>query len=255
MKKLSLLLFLLLNIINISACSCVWGTLPQNYENAEVVGIIKILKVYGENKQQRTYKADIEFEKVYKGKAFKTISVEGLIRKSSLAACEIGVKSNERYLIFLNKFNNSYSMSYCTPKSRLKNKADEDERSELEDLGKTFSYLDNNRSKFKGLQFTYCYDDSQTGYKSDLSKISDFMPKQPFAIYKVKINELSKIEEMTPIESFGSKDNIIEDILKTKMKVSRPMNSQDLNQQEFLLFLSYNKENINNPYGEVISCN
>ncbi len=49
MKKLSLLLFLLLSIIKVSACKCVYETLPHNYQSADFAGIIKILKVYDEN--------------------------------------------------------------------------------------------------------------------------------------------------------------------------------------------------------------
>ncbi|WP_433632213.1 hypothetical protein [Chryseobacterium cucumeris] len=56
MKKLSLLLFLLLSIIKVSACKCVYETLAHNYQNSEFVGIIKILKVYDENTEQRSWK-------------------------------------------------------------------------------------------------------------------------------------------------------------------------------------------------------
>ncbi|MDM1556656.1 MULTISPECIES: hypothetical protein [Chryseobacterium] len=81
MKKLSLFLFLLLGILKVSACKCVPSTLIENYLSANVVGVIKILKVYDENTEQRTYKADVEFEKVYKGTKFTTLNVRGLIER------------------------------------------------------------------------------------------------------------------------------------------------------------------------------
>ncbi|WP_433632216.1 hypothetical protein [Chryseobacterium cucumeris] len=87
-----------------------------------------------------------------------------------------------------------------------------------------------------------------------MSKISGFKPKQPFAIYKVKIDDTSKIQKITPVTTFGSKDSMIENILKTKMKVSTPASFWNANPKEGLLFLSYHKENIEKPYGEVISC-
>ncbi|WFB69676.1 hypothetical protein [Chryseobacterium sp. WX] len=255
MKKLSLLLFLLLSIIKVSACKCVYETLAYNYQNSEFVGIIRILKVYDENTEQRSYKADIEIEKVYKGaKTFKTMNVRGLIGNSYSGACEIDVLPNERYLIFLNQYNNTYSISSCTPKSKLENKPTKDEKLWLKNLEKAFTYLNNNTFRFIGLQFTRCYDEFQTEYKSDLSKISGFKPKQPFAIYKVKIDDTSKIQEITPVTTFGSKDSMIENILKTKMKVSTPTSFWNANPKEGLLFLSYHKENIDKPYGEVISC-
>jgi hypothetical protein len=255
MKKLSLLLFLLLSTIKVSACKCVYETLSQNYLNASIVGIIKIVRVYDENTEQRTYKADIEFEKVYKGTTtFKTMNVRGLIGNSYSGACEVDVLPNERYLIFLNQSNNTYSISSCTLKSKLGNRPTKAEKSWLKNQEKVFTYLDNNKFRFMGLQFTRCYDEFQTEYKSDLSKISGFKPKQPFAIYKVKINERSKIQEITPVTTFGSKDSTIEKILKTNMIVSTPVSFWNPNPKEALLFLSYNKENINDPYGEVVSC-
>ncbi|SEH28857.1 hypothetical protein [Chryseobacterium culicis] len=249
MKKLSLLLFLLFSIIQVSACKCVYETLPQNYQSADFAGIIKILKVYDENIEQRTYKADIEIEKMYKGTIFKTINVRGLIGNSYSGACEVNVLPNERYLIFLNRYDNTSSISSCTPKSKLENKPTKAEKLWLKNQEKVFTYLDNH--KFSFIQFARCYDETQTGNKSDLSKISGFKPKQPFAIYKVKINEMSKVQEITPVTTFGSKDSIIENILKTNMIVSATTSFWDPNPKEALLFLSYNK---NDPYGEVISC-
>ncbi|WP_312508038.1 hypothetical protein [Chryseobacterium culicis] len=249
MKKLSLLLFLLFSIIQVSACKCVYETLPQNYQSADFAGIIKILKVYDENIEQRTYKADIEIEKMYKGTIFKTINVRGLIGNSYSGACEVNVLPNERYLIFLNRYDNTSSISSCTPKSKLENKPTKAEKLWLKNQEKVFTYLDNH--KFSFIQFARCYDETQTGNTSDLSKISGFKPKQPFAIYKVKINEMSKVQEITPVTTFGSKDNMIENILKTNMIISTPTSFWDPNPKEALLFLSYNK---NDPYGEVISC-
>jgi hypothetical protein len=254
MKKLLLLSFILLSVIKISACSCVYETLAYNYQNSEFVGIIKILKVYDENTEQRTYKADIEIEKMYKGTTFKTMNVRGLIGNSYSGACEIDVLPNERYLIFLNKNNNTPSISSCTPKSKLENKPTKAENLWLKNKEKAFTYLNNNTFRFIGLQFSHCYDETQTESRSDLSKISGFKPKQPFAIYKVKIDDTSKIQEITPVTTFGSKDSMIENILKTKMKVFTPTSFWNPNPKEALLFLSYHKENINDPYGEVISC-
>lgn len=254
MKKLLLLFFILLSIIKVSACKCVYETLAYNYQNSDFVGIIKILKVYDENTEQRTYKAEIEIEKTYKGTTFKTMNVRGLIGNSYSGACEVNVLPNERYLIFLNKYNNTYSISLCTPKSKLENKSTKAENLQFKNLSEAFTYIDNNKFRFMDLQFTRCYDETQTGSRSDLSKISGFKPKQPFAIYKVKIDDRSKIQEITPVTTFGSKDSIIENILKTNMKVSKPTSFWNPNPKEALLFLFYNQENIGKPYDEIISC-
>lgn len=254
MKKLSLLLFLFLSFINVSACKCVMSNFAENYLDADVVGVIKILKVYGENAQQRTYKADIEFEKLYKGAKFATLNVRGLIGNSSSAACEKDVKPNERYLILLKGSNKNFSISSCSPMSQLPEKPTKDENIEMEKLSNVFSYLDKNKFKFKGLQFTYYYDETiGANTRSELSKISNFKPKQPFAIYKVKLNDSFKIKEITPMTTFGSKDKTIVAIMKKNLTIETPMFKDTSEKNEYLVLLFYNKQNIKTENKEIIS--
>lgn len=254
MKKLSLFLFLLLSCIKISACKCVMSTFAENYLSADVVGVIRILKVYDENPEQRTYKADVEFEKVYKGKKFTTLNIRGLVGKSSSAACEKEVSPNERYLILLNGYNNGYSINSCSPMSRLNTQPTKDEDLQLEKLSKAFSYLEKNKLKFKGAQFSYYYDEKQgDNPKSELSQISNFNPKQPFAIYRVKLNDSFNIKKISPVIPFGSKDKIIEGIMKNNIRVETPMYKDTSEKKEYLILLFYNKQNINTPNKEVIS--
>lgn len=250
MKKLFSLLFLTLCIITISACKCKRDPLAENYLAADVAGIIRIMKVYGENTEQRTYKADIKFEKIYKGKEFKILHVRGLIDNSYSGACEIDIKPGETYLILLNKYNGEYSISACSPKYRFDMKK---EKATAKALGKTFAYLDKNKSKFIGFKFTTCFDELQKGDRSDLSAIGDFSPKNPFAIYKVKINDLSKIEELTPLATFGDKDQEVETILRRNMIVESPMFVNKEPGKEFLILLLYMPDNIRTKYGEIIN--
>lgn len=256
MKKLSLFLFLFVSIVRISACSCISPTLSQKYQYADVIGVMKIVKVYGQDKEHRMYKADIEFETVYKGTAVKTIIVSGRIGKSESAACEIEVKPEERYLIYLDdKSGNDYFVSYCTPKARLSNNAADDNTSYFEYLDKAFSFLETHKSKFNGLLFADSYVETPTEKKSDLSTISDFNPKQQFAIYKIKVNDLSEIQEVTTVAGFDSKDEIIGTILKTKFKVNIPQVPSGPGPKEFLLFFCYDKESIEDPETEVLYSN
>lgn len=250
MKKLFSLLFLILCIISISACKCNRDPLAENYLAADVAGIIRIMKVYGENTEQRTYKADIKFDKIYKGKEFKILNVRGLIGNSYSGACEIDVKPGETYLILLNKYNGEYSISACSPKYRFDL---EKEKATAKALGKAFAYLDKNKSKFIGFEFTTCFDELQKGDKSNLSAIGNFSPKNPFAIYKVRINDLSKIEELTPLTTFGDKDQEVENILKKNMIVDLPMFVNKEPGKEFLILLLYMPDNIKTKYGEIIN--
>ncbi|SHL91242.1 hypothetical protein [Chryseobacterium contaminans] len=254
MKKLSLFLFLLLSFIKVSACSCVPSTLTENYLSADVVGVIKILKVYDENTEQRTYKVDVEFEKVYKGTKFTTLNVRGLIGQAYSGACEINIQSNERYLILLNGYNNNYSINSCSPMFRLKDQPTKDDDIRLETLHKVFSYLDENKNGLKNLKFVSHYDDSKAmNSKSNLSKIKNFKPKQLFAIYKVQAREDSRIEKITPIIGFGSQEKAINKALKGNILFGTTMDSEQSLQKEYLLLLFYHKENLTSEFGEVIS--
>nr|WP_315026610.1 hypothetical protein [uncultured Chryseobacterium sp.] len=254
MKKLAFILFLLLSIVKVSACQCLMDTFAENYLTADLVGVIKILKVYDEDPLQRTYKADVEFEKVYKGTKFTTLNVRGLIGNASSGACEKDVKPNERYLILLKGPSRNFSVSSCSPMSKLNEKPTKDEDSQLETLTKAFSYLDKNKFKFIGLQFTYYYDETLgDNRKSELSNISNFSPKQPFAIYKVKINDSFKITEISPITSFGSKDKTIETIMRKNLTIETPMYKKTSKTNEYLVLLFYNKHNIKQKNREIIS--
>lgn len=250
MKKLLFFFFLVLNVVTLYACKCKTDPLAENYLAADVAGIIRIIKVYGENAEQRTYKADIKFEKIYKGKKFQTLTVRGLIGNPYSGACETDVQPGETYLILLNKYNGEYSISSCSPKYRFDM---EKEKATSEVLEKTFAYIDKNKFAFTGLQFATCFDELQKGNKSDLSAIKNFSPKNPFAIYKVKVNDYSKIEELTPVTTFGDKDQEIENILKRNMIVDTPMFFDHKPGEEFLILLLYLPDNINTKYGEIIN--
>lgn len=249
MKKLFLLLFFAIGLIKVSACKCVTKTLAENYLAADVVGVIKIIKVYDENHEQRTHKADIEFEKIYKGEIFKTLNIRGLIGNPSSGACETNVKVGEEYLILLNKYKNSYGISSCSPKYHIDTKK---EKKNLKALGKTFAYIDKNKFRFIGLEFTTGYDKLQTGDKSAFSNIKNFSPKQPFAIYKITINDEQKVEKISPITIFGNKDEEIEKIMKNNMEIDVPLFTKS-STNEYLVLLLYLKDNMNTKYGEVIN--
>ncbi|SHF14358.1 hypothetical protein [Chryseobacterium takakiae] len=250
MKKLLFFLFLVLNIITVYACKCKTDPLAENYLAADVAGIIRIINVYGENAEQRTYKADIKFEKIYKGKEFQTLNIRGLIGNSYSGACEIDVQPGETYLILLNKYNGEYSISYCSPKYRFDM---EKEKATSEVLEKAFAYIDKNKFAFIGLQFATCFDELQKGDKSDLSAIKNFTPKNTFAIYKVKVDDHSKIKELTPVTTFGDKDQEIENILRRNMIVDTPMFFNHKPGEEFLILLLYLPDNANTKYGEIIN--
>lgn len=249
MKTLFSVLFIVISFIEISACKCIRSPLAEEYLEADMAGIVKIIKVYDENYEQRTYKADIEFETIYKGEKFKTLVVSGLIGKSYPGACEINIEPDEKFLLLLKKYNGSYMLNSCSPRHRLS----ENEKGTLKTLSETFAYLDNNKYKFTGLEFITCFDDLQNSDKPKFSDIENFLPKQPFAIYKVKINDSFKIEEILPITEFGSNDKLIEAILKQNMEVDTPLFSESSSRKEFLILLLYFKENVNLQYTEAIT--
>ena len=121
MKKLILFILFFLAIAKVFACRCVRESIAQSYLDADVVALITIDKTYGEKENNpsgtglRTYSADVKFEKIYKGTAFKILSVFGTSTYASSGACEKLVEKGEKYIILLTKNKDGdYFVSSCS---------------------------------------------------------------------------------------------------------------------------------------------
>lgn len=212
MKKILFLLITLFNFSFVFACECIYRNIPQSYYEADIVAEITVLNIYGNNTTERTYKADVKFEKFYKGHTDKiTINVQGLIGDFEGSACDLELKKGTKYLIFLDN-DNVLPISSCTPHYKLND--DNAYQSKINAVESLFSFLKN--TPLKNNIFTY-YFEEKSG-KSSLSRLKKFSPKNNFAVYEVLLNDKKQIDKVNTISEFGDRDSKICELIKKNLK-------------------------------------
>lgn len=238
--KFSLIFFLI--SVKILSCTCLPQIIPQAYFENEIVGIITIKSTYGNEIVNevgfgnRTYKAKIGFDKIYKGKEFNELTILGTTESISSGACEIQVKAGEKYLILLNKnLEGKYIVSLCSNIYRV--------NSNLKKYNQLFRYLDKNRIKFQDLRFLAFYDKSNDWDDINKKETSDFINtfgkklKNKFGLYKIKIDSENNIIEVNSIKKIGLNENKILTLIKKNIKVD--FISNKVPNSQYLLFLDF----------------
>ncbi|MGI9650638.1 hypothetical protein [Chryseobacterium sp. RLHN22] len=209
MKKI-LLLIILFSFNFTFACSCLFTTLSNAYHRADFVAEITVLNVYGNNATKNTYKADIKFERFFKGKSeIKTLDVAGNIGNFSSTSCQLSLRANAKYLIFLN--NNNKIVTSCTPHYILDDNSYQSKISAVENL---FSFLEKNTTKND--EFIFYFEKNKKG-KSSISKLKNFKPKNNFAVYEITSNSKNVIGAVKNISEFGDRDNEIAKLIKKNL--------------------------------------
>lgn len=153
--KINFLLIFFFLSVKFSACSCLTNVVAQDYFDSDVVGIITIKSIYGnEIKNERgfgsrAYKARISFDKLFKGLEFEELKIIGNSHNSNSGACEKQVEVGEKYLILLNKNSKGeFVVSYCSNMPRI----DINDTNYISDHSKIFNYLETNNNKFESLR-------------------------------------------------------------------------------------------------------
>lgn len=265
MEKLFVFIGLLISTFAF-ACKCdSFGAIGLQFHNSDFVGEIEILKVYGQNNQERTYKVDVRTDKIYKGKSIQTIDVLGLPDDVNSAACEMDLKVGDRYLIYISKNEGDHIISYssdkqsgvsdsgnylvsaCTPKTLIFGT----NHKKLDLERQVNAFLTQNKSHLSQASFLdESVDENSPG---DFKNFKIVNPKNYFAVLKLKVNGKSKIDKIEVIQNFGSEQDY--QILKTIKKnfiISKEMWTEVRN-EEVLLTLFYVPENENQNYKETIS--
>ncbi|QBO57969.1 hypothetical protein [Chryseobacterium salivictor] len=263
MKKL-ILLFLFLFSVKIFACKCGnSGEIGIQYQNADFVGEIEITKIYGNNLKSRIYKADVSVLKIYKGKSFGTVEISGLINDIQSAACEVDLKVGEKYLIYLSKNDGDnvismttnrkslgsekYTISACTPKTFISDVTDQKLKTERQ----VDEFL--SKSKEKLNQVFFLDESVSENSKGDFKDYEISDAKNKFAVYKLKVNEKSKIDHIEAVQNFeSSKDLEIMNLMKKNFVIGKDFFSEVRN-EEVLLILFYRPENKGSDYADTLS--
>lgn len=212
MKRILILITILSGFNFLSACDCVFNSLAENYRVHFIVAQITILNTYGNNASERTYKADIKFDEIFKGVPNQsTLTVSGLTGVSLEGfrgdACEFGLKKGEKYLIFLK--NTDETISSCTPHYILNN--EKSTKSKITAAENLFAFLD--KKTIENSEYASYFEENKDG-KSSLSRLKNFKPKNNFAVYELVLNSDKKVATVNIISGFGDQDAEIANLIK-----------------------------------------
>lgn len=241
MKKFIFLILFLGTFIQLFGCRCVRESIAQSYLGADVVALVTIEKTYGEKENNpegtglRTYSADLKFEKIYKGIAFKTLNVFGSTSSLSSGACEKLVMKGEKYLIVLSK--NKEGIYYVSSCSTMPQISDDKYLKEYENI---FKVIEKNKADLYFPKFAQ-YEDMSEDYNhltkqitNDFLKLNEKRLRGKLGIYKVKINDDEKISEIIPIQKIGIKEKQIQELMQKNLRIFRV---RGYNSDEYFILL------------------
>lgn len=260
MRKFAVLIFLFLHTF-ILACKCDgFGKIGIQFQNADFVGEIEILSITPK-KNSRSYIADVKTLNVYKGKGVHRIEVLGLLGDIRSGSCEVEFHVGEKYIIYLSKeggdnimsmtssgnvnISEKFMVSRCTPKTLILN-----ESRNLNIERQVLNYLQGNPLN---LSQAFYFDNSATEGEGDFKKIEILNPKNYFAVYKIKVNGKSEVENIEAIKNFASdQDAEIMSLIKKNFVIVKDFLTEVRN-EEVLLTLFYIPENKEKEFQSSIS--
>lgn len=258
MKNSILLFILIFCSIKTWACSCIFENIAQEYMEADFVGIVSIKKTYNNKTvelakdfQRSTYKADLAFEKIYKGNEFDVLNIYGKANVTDdepllFGGCDLYVEKGEKYLVILKKNqNNEYWASMCSRVIYLSSEQNplSDESEIINSYSNLFSGIEKYKEQFSTLKFVNLYDKTlrlnhkTNKLESDFTKLKIGDPSDKIGFYKVILNDKMKIDHIVPIKKVGTRDEEIEEIIMKNL--SFPQYAYSKNKPEELLILLY----------------
>lgn len=258
MKNSILLFILVFCSIKTWACSCIFENIAQEYMDADFAGIVSIKKTY-DNKnvdvakdfQRSAYKADLAFEKIYKGNEFDALNIYGRINVTDgnslfVGGCNLYVEKGEKYLVILKKNqNNEYWASLCSRIIYLSSEQNPlmDESEKINSYSNLFSEIEKHKEQFSTLKFVNLYDktlklnNKTNKLESDFKKLKIGNPSDKTGFYKVTLNDEMKIDHIVTIKKVGTRDEEIEKIIMKNL--SRVQSGYSENKPKELLLLLY----------------
>lgn len=118
MKYIYSLLFSTLFSASAFACSCAWtgSSTTERYLISDFVGEVQVAKLENNQASRRIYIAELKGIQIYKGELPASINVAGTASGENYSAsCEVSLKENEKYLLYLNKNSDGeYYLNTCS---------------------------------------------------------------------------------------------------------------------------------------------
>lgn len=194
MKYKLIFIFLVLSIQSF-ACDCSLSTPSDRFVSADFVGRIKIVKVYPNEKNARSYKADVEIVEHFKGDTIKSIYIAGRSDGRMGSSCNVYFPEGSDLLIFARiDSGGRVSFGMCSFPIDFKNSQDKD----LRDL-ETIRIL----SKY-GNSFTAKYNAFVSPeFPEFLESKKGIELKEKFSLFEVVLEDEVTPYEVNIIKGFG----------------------------------------------------
>jgi len=192
------LLSLLLSFLTFSSFACVCNpqTITEKYIQSDFVGIVTITKIYPNENNSDSYKADIKINEFFKGVKLKSIYVRGRSDGAMGSSCDIFIPVNTKLVAYAYKNREGfYEVGMCSGLLYL-NKKQVKPNPEL-DILKIFK-----SEKINFTDKTWYHEISNSSL--ELEKYKGIELNKSYGIYEITFASNLGIKEVKEISGFGS---------------------------------------------------
>lgn len=203
-KKKFLILTLLLAIsLKVFSCECAeLNSFVKSFVESEFIADITILETYTNTIEKEKY-ARIKINKLYKGKKISNISFGS---SEYVTSCDRKIEKGMHIIVYLNKFNNKYSIGSCNRviyQNLIKN-----EKEILELIIERNENYDNRITPENGTFTSFHIENAKEKMKINTR----------IGVYEIQLNELNEILTVKTLAGFGNLLNkeIISNLKKLK---------------------------------------
>lgn len=208
------------------------------------VATVTITKIYPNEKNDNSYKADIEINDMFKGEKLKSIYVYGRSDNKMGTSCDIFIPVNTKLVAYAQKGNDGrYTIGMCSGLLYFKGKNNERQDIELEILNLFKSKKIDYTNKTRYLDIT--------NFRANLTQFKGIELNKKYGIYEITLDSDLRSTQVKEISGFGKNnvdDEIIHILSKTKWKLANPrMKDEISNSNKLLVGIYYYNSDKNNP--------
>lgn len=213
MKNIFVLLFLFLSFDSF-ACSCLSQSITEKYIESDFVAIVTIIKIYPNEKNSKSYRADIKINELFKGEKLKSIYVYGRSDGNFGSSCDIFIPVNTKLVAYAHKNSEDvYGVGMCSGLLYLNKNRIKHQNNELAILNTFKSEKINFTDKTKYIEIS--------NSSIELEKYKGIQLEKSYGIFEITFASDLTIKKVEKISGFGDPvDNELVDILsRTKWSI------------------------------------
>ncbi|MGM8362494.1 hypothetical protein ACSV4D_11315 [Flavobacterium sp. ARAG 55.4] len=216
--------------------------MTEKYIESDFVAMVTITKIYPNEKNANSYRADIKINDLFKGEKLKSIYVYGRSDKSMGTSCDIFIPVNTKLVAYARKDSDgNYSVGMCSGLLYLNGRDGKRQDIELEILevlkSKNIDYT--NKTRYLDI----------TNFPANLNQFKGIQLDKKYGIYEITLDHDLKSTQVKEISGFGGDidDEMIQILSKTKWRVSNPKLKDDIDNNKLLVGVYYYEADKENP--------